>query len=108
MQLRRLVIGEGSRFSQLAEFLYQRGPQRTISALAGAFDRLNTRGLLEINGPMLATAQFNWLVMSAPLNQAMLLGDDGIPKRPALRRHAAESVHLFLAVYGKKSPPHHL
>jgi len=40
--------------------------------------------------------------MSAPLNQAMLLGDGAIPKPAELRRHAAAGVRVFLAAYGKR------
>ena len=40
--------------------------------------------------------------MSAPLNQAMLLGDEAIPKQAELRRHAAEGVRVFLAAYGRR------
>lgn len=104
MQLRRLVIGEVSRFPELAKVLYERGPQRAISTLAKTLERLVTRGLLVIDDPMIAASQFNWLVMSSPLNRVMLLGDGAIPKASALRRHAAESVRVFLAAYGKKSP----
>jgi TetR/AcrR family transcriptional repressor of mexJK operon len=103
MQLRRLVIGEVGRFPELAKVLYERGPQRAISAIAKTLERLSARGLLMIDDPMLAASQFNWLVMSAPLNRAMLLGDDAIPKAAALRRHAAESVRVFLAAYGRKA-----
>ena len=74
MQLRRLVIGEVSRFPELAKVLYERGPQRAVSALAALFERLADRGLLAIDDPLVAASHFNWLVMSAPLNQAMLLG----------------------------------
>jgi TetR/AcrR family transcriptional regulator, mexJK operon transcriptional repressor len=102
MQLRRLVIGEVGRFPELAKTLYERGPQRAIAALAKTFERLAARGLLVIDDPLIAASQFNWLVMSEPLNKAMLLGDQAIPKPPALRRHAAEGVRVFLAVYGKR------
>jgi len=51
---------------------------------------------------MIAASHFNWLVMSEPLNKAMLLGDEAIPKPAALRRYAAEGVRVFLAAYGKK------
>ena len=102
MQLRRLVIGEVSRFPELAKVLYERGPQRALSALATAFERLADRGLLTIDDPLVAASQFNWLIMSAPLNQAMLLGDEAIPKPPELRRHAAEGVRVFLAAYGRR------
>ena len=102
MQLRRLVIGEVSRFPDLARVLYERGPQRAMDALATAFVRLADRGLLAIDDPMVAASHFNWLIMSAPLNQAMLLGDGAIPQPAELRRHAAEGVRVFLAAYGKK------
>jgi TetR/AcrR family transcriptional repressor of mexJK operon len=101
MQLRRLVIGEVARFPELARVLYERGPQRAIAALAQAFDRLAARGLLVIDDSLIAASHFNWLVMAEPLNKAMLLGDEAIPKRTALRRHAAEGVRVFLAAYGK-------
>ncbi len=102
MQLRRLVIGEVSRFPDLAKVLYERGPKRAMAALAATFKRLADRGLLVIDDPLVAASQFNWLIMSAPLNQAMLLGDGAIPKPAELRRHAAEGVRVFLAAYGKK------
>ncbi len=106
MQLRRLVIGEVSRFPELARVLHERGPQRAMRALAATFEDLADRGLLAIDDPLVAASQFNWLIMSAPLNQAMLLGDDAIPKAPALRQHAAEGVRVFLAAYGTSAHQH--
>lgn len=102
MQLRRLVIGEVSRFPELAKVLYERGPQRAVLALTALFEHMTERELLVVDDPQVAASQFNWLVMSAPLNQAMLLGDAAIPKQAELRRHAAEGVRVFLAAYGKK------
>ena len=61
------------------------------AALAATFERLDDRGLLAIDDPSVAASQFNWLIMSAPLNQAMLLGDAAIPKPAsfaAMRRKA--------------------
>ncbi len=101
MQLRRLVISEVSRFPELAKVLYERGPARAIAALATTFEGLANRRLLAIKDPLLAASQFNWLIMSAPLNQAMLLGDRAIPKPKELRRHAVEGVRVFLAAYSK-------
>jgi TetR/AcrR family transcriptional repressor of mexJK operon len=102
MQLRRLVIAESSRFPELGRAFYERGPGRTIAALAATFARLAARGLLTVEDVNLAASQFNWLVMSAPLNQAMLLGrDDGMSKRE-LDRHADEGVRTFLAAYGTR------
>lgn len=101
MQLRRLVIGEVSRFPELAKVLYERGPARALGILASIFERLAARGLLTIDDPLQAASHFNWLIMSAPLNRAMLLGDEAIPGPEELKRHAAEGVRVFLAAYGK-------
>jgi TetR/AcrR family transcriptional repressor of mexJK operon len=38
--------------------------------------------------------------MGAPVNDAMLLGDDAIPSPEARRRHAAHATRVFLAAYG--------
>jgi TetR/AcrR family transcriptional repressor of mexJK operon len=102
MQLRRLVIGEVSRFPELAKVLYERGPLRAIGILAEMFERLAARGLLRIDDAKLAASHFNWLVMSHALNEAMLLGDAAIPRPAELRRQAAAGVKVFLAAYGKR------
>jgi hypothetical protein len=103
MQLRRLVIGEVIRFPEMARILYEGGPQRAIASFARVLEHLAALGLLTMDDSMSAASHFNWLVMSEPLNRAMLLGDDAIPKPAALRRHAAEAVRVFLAAYGSKS-----
>ena len=100
LQLRRLVIGEVARFPELGRAFYDQGPGRTIAALAATFERLAARGLLHLDDPFLAAAHFNWLIMSTPLNRAMLLGDDE-PLTPAdLDRYADTGVRVFLAAYG--------
>ena len=102
LQLRRLVIGEAGRFPQLGRLLYERGPGRTIDALATILERLASRDTLELDDPRLAAAHFNWLVMSIPLNQAMLLGQDE-PATPAeLNRYADAGVRAFLAAHQKR------
>jgi TetR/AcrR family transcriptional repressor of mexJK operon len=101
LQLRRLVIGEASRFPALGQTFYERGPGRTISALADAFERLAARDVLRLDDPALAAAHFNWLIMSAPLNQAMLLGSDAPPAAADLERDAGAGVRAFLAGDGK-------
>ena len=74
LQLRRLVISEASRFPELGRTFYKRGPGRSIDDLASPFEQLASRG--ELQSIRLAASQFNWLVASAPINQAMLLGHD--------------------------------
>jgi TetR/AcrR family transcriptional regulator, mexJK operon transcriptional repressor len=102
LALRRLVIGEAGRFPELGRTFYERGPGRTVDALAGAFERLATRGLLDVDDPRRAAQHFNWLVMSAPINQAMLLGDDGRATPADLDRYADDGVRAFLAAYGPR------
>ena len=102
MQLRRLVIAESSRFPELGRTFYEQGPGRTIAALAATFERLAARGLLDVADPNLAAAQFNWLVMSAPLNEAMLLGHDDPVTESELERHADDGVRTFFAAYGTR------
>ena len=59
--------------------------------------------LLAIDDPVVAASHFNWLVMGDPVNRAMLLGDDAMPSRSALRRHAANAVRVFLEGYGARN-----
>jgi TetR/AcrR family transcriptional regulator, mexJK operon transcriptional repressor len=104
LQLRRVVIGETARFPELGRIFYQRGPGRTIAALAAAFERLAGRGVLQLDDPLLAAAHFNWLIMSIPLNQAMLLGREESPPRDELHRYADTGVRVFLAAYRGAGP----
>jgi AcrR family transcriptional regulator len=100
MQLRRLVIGEAGRFPELGRAFYERGAGRTVAALTASFERLAERGLIRTDDPALAAAHFNWLVMAAPVNRAMLLGDEAIPTAAELDRYAEGGVKAFLAAYG--------
>jgi len=101
LQLRRLVIGEAGRFPELGRVFYERGPARTVTALAAAFERLAGRGVLQLDDPLLAAAHFNWLIMSIPLNEAMLCGHDDPPAGSDLDRYANTGVSVFLAAYGR-------
>jgi TetR/AcrR family transcriptional regulator, mexJK operon transcriptional repressor len=101
LQLRRLVIGEAGRFPELGRTFYDQGPGRTIAALATVFERLADRGVLRPDDPLLAAAHFNWLVMSIPLNRAMLLGEDEPPAAAELDEYADAGVRAFLAAYAQ-------
>jgi TetR/AcrR family transcriptional repressor of mexJK operon len=105
MQLRRLVIGEVGRFPELGRAFHEQGPGRTMAALAEAFARLADRGALEVPDPSVAAAHFNWLILSAPLNRAMLLGQDDAPTAAEIERYADHGVRVFLAAYGSAGSP---
>ena len=102
MQLRRVVIAEATTFPALGRALYELGPGRTITEFAKAFARLDERGLLHTDDPARAGSDFNWLVMSEPLNRAMLLGESEPPPPQAIDQWARKAVHTFLAAYGPK------
>src|SRR3954463_11314429 len=51
LQLRRLVIGEVGRFPELGRTFYERGPGRTMEALAAAFTRLAQAGAPKLRDP---------------------------------------------------------
>jgi len=100
MQLRRLVIAEADRFPELGKALHDQGPGRSIRRLTRAFAAYAEAGKLNVPEPEAAAAFFNWLVMGAPVNDAMLLGEGAMLDRPAIGAHAEEAVRIFLSAYG--------
>jgi AcrR family transcriptional regulator len=101
LRLRRLVIAEAARFPELGRAFHEHGAGRTTAALAEAFADLDARGLLRVPDPAVAADHFNWLVMSAPVNRAMLLGRDEAPEPSELDHWAAAGVGTFLAAFGR-------
>lgn len=99
MQLRRMVIGETGRFPDLGRSLYENGPLVSIRRIARALAHYIALGQIRDCDPVGAATQFNWMVMGAPTNAAMLLGDAGIPSQPELDAHAHEAVRIFLTAY---------
>ena len=99
LQLRRLVIAEAVSFPQLGRSFYELGPGRTINELTSVFDRLNERGLLDVDDSARAASDFNWLIMSEPINKAMLLGDNEAPGPTSIATWADQAVRTFLAAY---------
>ncbi|MBM9589935.1 TetR/AcrR family transcriptional regulator [Leptospira sp. 201903075] len=101
IQLRRLVIGEAERFPKLAAVYYKNGPKLAFLKLADLFDHFCKQGLLQIADKKKAAEDFNWLILSAYLNQAMFLGKSSLPNQKEIRKHAVHSVSIFLKFYGK-------
>jgi len=106
MRIRRIVIAEAERFPDLARTWYRNGPEQAYATFASWFARLHERGLLHAPDPVLAAQQFNWLILSIPLNEAMSRPiQDTAPDQAALHRYADEGVRVFLAAYEPPSPP---
>ena len=100
LQLRRLVIGEAGRFPELGRTFYERGAG-THDGRAGhrlRAPRRARRSATRRSGPGGRPVQL--VVVSTPLNRAMLLGDDEPPTPADLDRYADAGVRAFLAVYG--------
>jgi TetR/AcrR family transcriptional regulator, mexJK operon transcriptional repressor len=105
LQVRRLVIGEATRFPALGRAFYDMGLATMIDTLATSFARLADQGRLQVDDPRLAAEHFVWLVLSIPLNRAMLLGDDHGVSIDDLDRYADAGVSAFLAAYARQDPP---
>jgi TetR/AcrR family transcriptional repressor of mexJK operon len=103
LRLRRLVIAEAGRFPELGRAFYEQGAGRTTAALAGSFAALHDRGLLRVPDPAVAADQFNWLIMSAPVNRAMLLGREEAPPPADLDRWVADGLRTFMAAFGREA-----
>ncbi|MEC9244201.1 TetR/AcrR family transcriptional regulator [Nitratireductor rhodophyticola] len=105
MQLRRMVIGEVDRFPDLGAALYENGPAKSIARLARAFAHYKELDQLSTPDPIVAATYFNWILMGAHTNAAMLLGDTALPGGKERRAHAQESVRIFLCAYGTQQNP---
>ncbi len=102
MKLRRMVIGEMTRFPELGAMLHRRGPARSVGRLSAALDLYAQAGRLHLDDPIRAASFFNWLVMGAYVNDAMLLGDEAIPGPAEKIAHAQECVRIFMAAFGPR------
>ena len=100
MKLRRMVIGEMTRFPELGAMLHRRGPARSVGRLSEALSLYAQAGALHLDDPTRAASFFNWLVMGEFVNDAMLLGDGAIPDAAEKIAHAQECVRIFMAAYG--------
>ncbi len=99
LALRRLVIAEAFRFPELGRAFFDQGPGRTVNGLAARFTELSREGRLRVDDPSTAAAEFNWLVMAAPINEAMLLGRTTFPAAD-LALIADRAVTTFMRAYG--------
>ena len=82
LRLRRLVIGEVARFPELGEAFYELGPKRAAEQMALALRQCGCQHGLSLEDPDMAAEHLLCLILSIPLNRAMLLGDETASPRP--------------------------
>jgi AcrR family transcriptional regulator len=99
LRLRRLVIGEAGRFPELGEAFYELGPKRAAEQMALALRRSSALHGYFLEDPDLAAEHLLCLILSIPLDQAMLLGDEHTFTAAALDRYADAGVAVFLRAY---------
>jgi TetR/AcrR family transcriptional repressor of mexJK operon len=99
LALRRLVIGEATRFPALAATYHDRAPALVMAAFAELFARLSARGLLRAPDPAEAARHFAFLVVGPAIDRGMLLVDAPAPDDETVRHTADRAVEVFLAAY---------
>ncbi|MTV24772.1 hypothetical protein FTX61_04975 [Nitriliruptoraceae bacterium ZYF776] len=98
--MRRTIIGEAERFPALAQAWHRRAPSRAQRTLGRTIRRMVERGLLATENPDRAASDLNYLILAAPLDEAMFTGRTTPFPRARLHRWADEAVGVFLAAYG--------
>ena len=98
LALRRLVTGEANRFPQLGEAWWRGGPARLMAELTDRVQKAADAGELAIDDPQLAAQQLQWLILSIPLNRAMLCPDQTYSTEE-LHGYSDAGVRTFLAAY---------
>jgi TetR/AcrR family transcriptional repressor of mexJK operon len=99
LALRRLVVGEATRFPTLAATYHDRAPALVMGAFAELFARLDARGLLRVQDAAEAARHFAFLVVGPTIDRGMLIVDAAAPDEAAVQHTADRAVEVFLAAY---------
>jgi AcrR family transcriptional regulator len=98
LALRRLMTGEASRFPQLGEVWWRGGPARLAAGLTERLQQAVNEDELVIDDVRLAAEQLQWLILSIPLNRAMLCPGQAYTSGE-LHRYSDAGVRTFLAAH---------
>jgi TetR/AcrR family transcriptional repressor of mexJK operon len=98
IQLRRLVIGESTRFPDMAREYYERAPERFFEAFATGIQGHIDSGELRDVDPIRAARMFAALVLWVPADRALFTNEDR-PSEEELLRHADDAAELFVRAY---------
>jgi len=101
LRLRRMVLSSANRFPDLGRTWYEQGFERSLAAMAAAFQGLVNQGLLFTDDPQLAADHFVVMLPWIPVNKAMFTGNDNYGNKVDLEEHAAATVRVYLSAYGR-------
>ena len=93
--LQRIVLGEASRFPELAQQFYDNGPRREIAILARYLAHQQEIRVIELGDPAIAAEQFFNMVLGELFRQAVL-GIGEAPQISQKQQYIETAVHLFL------------
>jgi AcrR family transcriptional regulator len=96
----RAVLGIGNRIPELGAAYYDEGPRLVISRLAAYLKHQADLGLLEVEDPDLAAAQFLDMAQTT-MARPMLFGAAGQPSEERIDYVVDSAVRVFMAAYGK-------
>jgi TetR/AcrR family transcriptional repressor of mexJK operon len=94
LAMRRLVTSEAGAHPEVARGYFSNSWDRNIGDLSDAFRRLGDQDRLTLDDPRRAAEEFTWLVVGAPLNEALLTGS-----APVSAPTVESAVELFLSKY---------
>jgi TetR/AcrR family transcriptional regulator, mexJK operon transcriptional repressor len=97
--LNRIIIGEVTRFPELAEVFWREGPERIRVQVEGFLRRATAAGSLDIADPRLAAGQFASLVRGE-IHLRALFGLRGETRDDAATAAARNAVVTFLRAFG--------
>lgn len=100
LRMRRMIIAEAERFPALARAWHRRAPRQAHRRLGAVIRQLADRGLLVVDDAGIAAEHLNYLIIAAPLDEAMFTARVTPFPRARLNRWADEAVRAFLAAYG--------
>jgi AcrR family transcriptional regulator len=99
MALHRLVLGEASRFPQLAKVFHDRGARRGQQRLSAYISSAMRRGMLRDGDATIAARQFAGLCLSGSI-QLALLGIQEKPEPEMIATEVSDAVNVAIRAWG--------
>lgn len=94
----RIIIGEASRFPQLGQEFFEKGPKKLSEQLAVYFSRQGELGTITVCDPHEAAWHFLAIVKD-PIHLKLLIGLVDTPSKADVEAIAARGVNHFLKIY---------